>query len=299
MRDAELVTFLQWALPRLGMRWEGFRKVRRQVGKRIGRRLRELGLDDLAAYGARLKADPAEWPRLDALCRVTISRFYRDRGVWDSLRARALPDLAREAQRRGDGLLRVWSCGCASGEEPYTVALAWHLEIAPVFSDLRPAILATDIDAALLARGRRAVFTASSIKELPAVWRETAFLPLPDRAAAADTPRASKESAAASPSVREGAPASRVLRRELRRGVHFVRHDLRHGSPGENFDFILCRNLAFTYFAENRQRLIASALAASLVPGGLLLLAPREILPAESTNLLDVGRVRGLYRAPA
>jgi len=62
MRDAECIAFLQWALPRMGFRWPGFRKVRGQVCKRVGRRLKELGLTDLEAYQVYLGTHPEEWP---------------------------------------------------------------------------------------------------------------------------------------------------------------------------------------------------------------------------------------------
>ncbi len=96
MNDTECIDFLQWCLPRLRMRWAGFRKVRRQVCKRISRRMAELRLADADAYRAYLDANAGEWDALDALCRVTISRFYRDRGVYDAIRRRVLP---REQQR--------------------------------------------------------------------------------------------------------------------------------------------------------------------------------------------------------
>jgi chemotaxis protein methyltransferase CheR len=111
MTDPELVAFLQWALPRLSLRWAGFRKVRGQVRKRIHRRLRELGLPDLAAYRAHLEREPDEWAQLAAMCRITISRFWRDRGVFDWLTGR-LPELATT------GRLRAWSAGCAGGRAP-------------------------------------------------------------------------------------------------------------------------------------------------------------------------------------
>ena len=111
------------------MRWVGFRRVRRQVCKRIARRLIELGLQDLEAYRTLLGADAGEWSRLDSLCRITISRFYRDRAVWNYLGDVLLPDLTRFARRRGDEELRCWSVGCASGEEPYTLAMVWRWKI--------------------------------------------------------------------------------------------------------------------------------------------------------------------------
>lgn len=85
MTDAECVAFLQWALPRLHLRWAGFRRVRRQVCRRIDRRRAALGLANTAAYRSVLEATPGEWAVLDGLCRVTISRFARDHAVWSEL----------------------------------------------------------------------------------------------------------------------------------------------------------------------------------------------------------------------
>ena len=85
MNDADCIRFLQWSLPRLGLRWAGFRRVRGQVCKRLRKRLAALGLNDLSDYRALLAADAAEWRQLDGLCRVSISRFYRDQGVWRCL----------------------------------------------------------------------------------------------------------------------------------------------------------------------------------------------------------------------
>ena len=107
MQDKECVQFLQWALPRLSLRWAGFRKVRRQVCKRIQRRIRTIGLADTNAYRKLLETDKEEWQVLDELCRITISRFFRDREVFDCLGAHVLPQLARDRIAAGDATLRV------------------------------------------------------------------------------------------------------------------------------------------------------------------------------------------------
>lgn len=122
MTDAECVAFLQWALPRLELRWRGFRKVRRQVCKRFRRRIAELDLPDLAAYRARLEADAAEWRVLQGLCVITVSRFYRDRRVSDMLRDSVLPALADAALAAGDGA-PVLEHRMRLGEEPYTLSI--------------------------------------------------------------------------------------------------------------------------------------------------------------------------------
>ncbi len=152
MNDDDCVAFLQWALPRLRLRWAGFRKPRRQLCRRIRARAAELGLDELAAYRAYLETRRDEWPVLDGLCRVTISRFYRDRAVWEALRAELDPR-------------RVWSAGCGSGEEAYTAALAWP----------GADVLGTDADPALLERATRGCYPESSLKELPPELRASGF----------------------------------------------------------------------------------------------------------------------------
>ena len=114
----------------MGLRWEGFRNLRGQVCKRLARHLREMGIPDLSTYRAYLMSHPDEWGTLSALCRVTISRFYRDQQVWDRLCSELLPATMSRAADRGDRVIHAWSVGCASGEEPYTLALAWKFSLA-------------------------------------------------------------------------------------------------------------------------------------------------------------------------
>jgi chemotaxis protein methyltransferase CheR len=125
MDDPELVRFLQWCLPKLGLRWAGFRKVRGTLRKRLTRRIRELKLLSLAAYRQRLGTDRSEWRQLESLCRIPISRFYRDKAVYDILASEILPTCAQAARSRNVKALLVLSAGCASGEEPYTISLIW------------------------------------------------------------------------------------------------------------------------------------------------------------------------------
>ena len=115
MRYPDCTEFLQWALPRLGFRWPGFRKVRRQVCRRIRRRIAALDLEGFDDYRRYLETHAQEHAKLDRLCRITISRFYRDRRVFERLEREALSRLAANAQKRR-ATVRAWSAGCASGE---------------------------------------------------------------------------------------------------------------------------------------------------------------------------------------
>lgn len=180
MRDQDCIAFLQVHLPRLGLRWPGFRKVRGTVCKRLRRRLRELSLDDLDAYAAYLEERSEEWDRFDAFCRIPISRFYRDREVFHTLGTDVLPALARRVAGEGGQEVRVWSAGCASGEEPYSLRIVWTEAVQQDAPDIRLAIIATDADPTLLERAERACYAAGSLKELPQDWRARAFSPPDD-----------------------------------------------------------------------------------------------------------------------
>ena len=181
MKDNDCVQFLQWALSQLHMRWQGFRKVRRQVCKRIQRRLDELELGTERDYRAYLQAHPEEWQMLDRLCRVTISRFYRDKQVFAFLARAVLPELARGSLARGERTVTLWSAGCGSGEEPYTLALLWELALKSSFPELEVRILATDSDPNMIRRAQEARYSASSLQDLPTAWRGVAFVEVGDQ----------------------------------------------------------------------------------------------------------------------
>ena len=175
MRDEQCVRLLQWALPKLHMRWAGYRKVRRQVCKRVDRRIKELGLAGVEAYRSWLDANDDEWQHLDACCRITISRFYRDRAVFDALADHVLPVLTDTARRRGDTVLRIWSAGCGCGEEPYTLAVIWRNELRHRFPGMGVEIVATDADETVLRRACAGQYEMGSLKDLPDRLRERAF----------------------------------------------------------------------------------------------------------------------------
>ena len=255
MQDQDCVRFLQATLPRLGLKWPGYRKVRRTVCKRIGRRLRELGLSDLAAYGRLLDQSLDERARLDAFCRIPISRFYRDRAVFDTLGQTVLPDLAERTAIRGARELKCWSAGCASGEEVYTLRLLWDFNLQSSYPKLRLMLLGTDADEVMLRRCAAACYPAGSLKDAPPDWLARAFT---------------------------DNNGTLCLRPEYRADIRFRCADIRETQPAGPFHLVLCRNLAFTYFADDLQRRILTAIESCLLPGGYLVLGGHEQLPADA-----------------
>ena len=263
-RDSDCVAFLQWALPHLGLRWRGFRSVRGQVCKRLSRRLRELGLPDLAAYRAYLLHSPPEWQRLDGFCRITVSRFYRDREVFDALADAVLPRLAALALANGESALRCWSAGCAAGEEPYTLAIIWERCMQIRFPQLTFSVTATDADAAQLCRARQGCYAHSSLKELPAHWLAQAFVHTEN---------------------------GYCIRSEHRAHVSFLAQDIRTTMPPGPFHLVLCRNLAFTYFDQALQEAVLAGIVGRLCAAGVLVIGMHERLPMTADELItDAGK---------
>jgi chemotaxis protein methyltransferase CheR len=259
MRDAKCVAFLQWALPRLDLRWQGFRKVHGQVCKRLKRRVRQLGLEGFDAYRKRLEADPKEWSAIDELCHITISRFFRDSRVFEVLSQRVLPEIAARAAA-GQRPARFWSAGCASGEEPYTLKIIWDLAVATDF----PAscvIVATDIDDAVLERTRKGCYSRGSLRELPEAFIAGGFDQRNDLF---------------------------CIRSRHKEGVSFVHQDLRAVVPDGLFDLILCRNIAFTYFEAPLQRKVLNRLIEHLAVPGYLVIGTQERLPEGLDRLVPL-----------
>jgi chemotaxis protein methyltransferase CheR len=264
MSDTECTAFLQWALPHLNMRWKGFRKVRGQVCKRLKNRMSDLGLKDFAAYRAQLEADPQEWRVLDSCCHITISHFFRGRGIFETLEKRVLPGIAKRAKQEGRAAL-FWSAGCAAGEEAYTLKILWDSGATRSYPGVSLSIIATDIDEVMLVRARKACFEETSLRELPPHLVRQSF----DRAG-----------------------LLYCIKPQYREGIDFLQQDLRFEAPASFFDLILCRYLAFTYFALPLQREVLARIAERLLPNGYLVIGTHEELPRNGPEL------RPLHDAP-
>lgn len=268
MTDADCVAFLQWALPRLDMRWTGFRKVRGQVCKRIRRRMAELGLEGYAAYRQLLETDPDEWRVLDECCHITISRFFRDRDVFERLRRSVLPDIARRAIRENRPA-RIWSAGCASGEEPYTLKILWDLEAVPSLPGAAIMIVATDIDRTMLERAQIGCYHEHILHDLPPHIAAQCF----DRSG-----------------------DHFCVRPQHRKDITFLLQDLRVEMPSGLFDLVLNRYVAFTYFAPSLQRLVLEKTLEHLHPQGYLVIGKHERLPEERPQLASIGSTGQIFQ---
>jgi chemotaxis protein methyltransferase CheR len=266
MNDNKCVEFLQWALPHMRMRWPGFRKVRRQVCRRIADRLEELHLTGPSQYKAYLADHPEEWKKLDSFCSISISGFYRDKSVFHFLQDIVLRELAKEAETNR---LRCWCCGCAAGEEPYTLSLIWYHVLKPYFPATDLEIIATDSMDTMLKRALKGRYAQSSIKELPEELLQAGFT------------RQNKEY---------------ILKSQYRDSVRFIKEDVRKRMPGGPFHLILCRYLVFTYFDEKLQTELLVNFLSRLAPGGALVIGKIDRLPCKTEKLEPWSEQDRIYR---
>lgn len=249
---------------------------------RLRRRFKVCGVADSTAYDARLNGEPGEWAALEAEITIGETFFFRYAEQFAALRETILPGLI--AARRPERSLRVWSAGCSTGAEPYSVAILLHRLLGPALPDWRIAIVGTDISIAALATAQAAEYGRWALRTLPVEERLRYFHRIPARPGAA----------------REGGYA---LRPEFRGMVRFERQNLMSlldgtAPEGDAFDLILCRNVLI-YFAAETVAGIVRALGRRLRPGGWLLIGHAEPHPAFA-GWLDAVSLPGTvaYRRP-
>jgi chemotaxis methyl-accepting protein methylase len=237
--------------------------------RRLAVRMRACGAHTFAAYADALDRVPGEFDRLLDALTVNVTRFFRNPETFAVLRERVVPVLE---ERRGR--IRIWSAGCATGEEPYSLALLFaeragadaHAEAALL---RRVAIDATDLDPDAVEATRRAEYAPAAVADVPPALLARWFsAPPPFRVAPA-------------------------LVRRVRARVHDLTHE---PPPAPPYHLIVCRNVVI-YFDRATQERLFLAFADALAPGGWLLLGKVETLfgPARSAFELEDARER-LFR---
>ncbi len=225
--------------------------------RRLNRRMAATGSTSISDYLGYIRANPDEERLLVSSFLIKVTRFFRDTALYDHLRTEILPGLIEQASQQGREL-RIWSAGCATGEEAYSMALL----VAELIGDSpEPGvrIFATDLDEEAVNFARRGVYSRSSISSVPADLVDRYF------------------------THRDGTYEVRKVIRSL---VVFGQHDLGQRPPFPNVDLVLCRNVLI-YFTASLQQQTLDAFAYSLRDGGFLVLGTSET-PRPLSDLFQV-----------
>lgn len=220
---------------------------RASLMRRVGHQMRQAGVDTFDDYLDYLQVHPDEFAGLFNTILINVTGFFRDAEAWDYLATSAIPALLADV---GSAPLRLWSAGCASGQEAYSLAmvLAEHLGIEEFRSRVK--VYATDVDEEALAVARQAIYAEKELAGLPDGYQEKYFEP-------------------------NGARF--VFHKDLRRCVIFGRNDLVQDAPISRIDLLACRNSLMYFNAETQSRII-SRLGFALKPNGILFLGKAEML---------------------
>jgi two-component system, chemotaxis family, CheB/CheR fusion protein len=221
---------------------------RASLMRRVRKRMQEVGVEGFSEYVDYLEVNPDEFEALFNTILINVTAFFRDREAWNGLESDIVPRLIA-GSRKGGGL-RVWSAGCASGQEAYSAAMLFAEALGPEEFTRRLKIYATDVDEEALREARQGSYDQKQVESVPEGLLEKYFEPDDGRF---------------------------VFRKDLRRAVIFGRNDLVQDSPISRIDLLLCRNSLMYFHAETQERIIARFHFA-LNPRGVLFLGKSEML---------------------
>lgn len=248
------------------------RQYRRSyVERRVAARLRSLGLHTYRQYVGYIDSHPGEYDQLLDTLTINVTDFFRDPGLYDVLRDRVFPQViaAKSAQRHR--VIRLWSAGCATGEEPYSVMMAFLDLLGPRIDDFTVSMTATDIDPVALAVAESATYEMSDIGRIPRR----------DRMRYIDV-----------------ADGTFTFLPAVTRHVKFRRLNLFDDEPVRMVDMLFCRNV-FIYFGRSQQEQILERFWSALCRGGYLILGRSEKLaPSLAGRLELVDSRERIYRKP-
>ncbi|HEV7459389.1 MAG TPA: CheR family methyltransferase [Solirubrobacteraceae bacterium] len=218
------------------------------VARRITKRMHEVGVEGYSEYIDYLEVHPDEFEALFNTILINVTGFFRDREPWDRLESEAVPRILEA--KGSDDPIRVWSAGCAAGQEAYSVAMVLAEALGLEEYTSRVKIYATDVDEEALTQARHGSYDEKEVADVPEVLRERYFTTENGRC---------------------------VFRKNLRGSVIFGRNDLVQDAPISRIDLLLCRNTLMYFHAETQERILGRFHFA-LNPSGIMFLGKSEML---------------------
>ena len=262
--DPQFEALLIYLKESRGFDFTGYKRA--SLMRRVSRRMGLLEITDYQDYLDYLQVHPDEFTLLFNTILINVTGFFRDADAWDYLRTEVLESVV--ATKPVDSPIRVWSAGCASGAEAYTLAMSLAETLgADAFRD-RVKIYATDVDEEQLNEARQAMYGEREMQAVPPDLVERYFEPAGNRF---------------------------VFRKDLRRSVIFGRNDLVQNAPISRIDLLACRNTLMYFNAETQARILGRFHFA-LTDGGVLFLGKAEMLLSHSNLFTPIDLKRRLFR---
>jgi chemotaxis protein methyltransferase CheR len=221
--------------------------------------MRALGIRSYRRYGVYLDEHPDEYAELLDTLTINVTQFFRDVTVFDRFAATVVPRIIAAKREHHQRALRVWSAGCATGQEPYSIAMVLLAILGEHIGDFLVGVTGTDIDPRALEKAKSAVYPVKQLEQIPRRFR----------------------SGAVDVDGESFTVSSRV--RDL---VRFTRLNLFEDEPIHKVDVVFCRNV-FIYFTREQQHLVSDRFFEALLPGGYLILGRSERLAPDLMRRLE------------
>jgi two-component system CheB/CheR fusion protein len=245
-KDPAFERLLEYLKRHRGFDFTGYKRT--SLMRRVRRRMDRVEIDTFEAYHDYLEVHPQEFAYLFNTILINVTSFFRDRAAWDFLTQEVIPQIV---ESKGENeTIRIWSAGCAAGEEAYSLAILFAEALGEEHLDDRLKIYATDVDEEALAQARQAGYSPKAVEPVPEELRETYF---------------------------ELSGGRYVIKNGVRRSVVFGRHDLIQDAPISRLDLLVCRNTLIYLNAETQRRVLARFHFA-LNDDGFLFLGRAEML---------------------
>jgi chemotaxis methyl-accepting protein methylase len=228
--------------------------------RRLAARMRVVGVDTYRKYADLLEGDPSEYRRFLDVLTINVTEFYRDQAVWDVLSSQVIPDILASKKEGRSRTIRIWSAGCATGEEPYSLVMLLLDALGPQLSRVHLSVLATDLDQSALARAQAGVFSREKLSRIPPEY-QLRF-------------------------TRELNEEQFEIVPEVRGHVRFTRASLFDDAPARAVDLVLCRNV-FIYFDREQQERVLENFGRAMARGGYVVLGRSERLSGTATALFE------------
>ncbi|MEH1935594.1 MAG: CheR family methyltransferase [Nostoc sp.] len=245
-KDPEFENLLIYLRQNRGFDFTGYK--RSTLMRRVSKRMQSLTIENFEQYLDYLEVHPEEFNYLFNTILINVTAFFRDSSAWEYIAEQILPNLIRN--KKTSDQIRIWSAGCASGEEAYTLAILMAEILGAEEFRQRVKIYATDVDEDALNQARLAVYSAKDIQTVPDELRQKYF---------------------------EIVGNHYVFRPDLRRSVIFGRHDLLQDAPISRLDLLVSRNTLMYFNSETQGRILARFHFA-LNDNGYLFLGKAEML---------------------
>jgi two-component system, chemotaxis family, CheB/CheR fusion protein len=242
----ELDLLLEYTRRTRGFDFTGYKRP--SLIRRVRRRMDTVRMQNYGEYIDYLEVHPDEFEQLFNTILINVTSFFRDQAAWDYLAAECIPRIL--AAKGPEDQIRIWSAGCASGEEPYSIAIAFAEAMGKDAFRKRVKIYASDIDEEALTQARLASYTGKQLESVNPELMEKYF----DRIG-----------------------SKFAFRPDLRRSVIFGRHDLMRDAPISRLDLLSCRN-TLMYFNAEAQGEILRRIHFAICDKGYLFLGKAEMM---------------------